>query len=146
MTALLLTFALPASALFGLGEEAETPSVAAFSKNGPVGNAISFSADDFVVQSGGALDAIVISTLPDQAAGVLTLGGQPLNAGDVVTMNAVSGPVLPAPDRLRRHLRRLLLYPPCSPPASPAAGGGELHLLSEANSAPHCGEPGAVHL
>ena len=136
MTALLLTFALPASALFGLGEEAETPSVAAFSKNGPVGNAISFSADDFVVQSGGALDAIVISTLPDQAAGVLTLGGQPLNAGDVVTMNAVSGLSFQPLTGSAVTSAAFSFTPVFSSGVSGSPVEVNLHLLSEANSAP----------
>ena len=136
LTALFLTFALPAAALFGFGEEADPPSVAIFSKNGPVGSAISFSADDFVVQSGGTLDAIVISTLPDQAAGILTLGGQPLNAGDVVTMNAVSGLSFQPLTGSAVTAASFSFTPVFSSGVSGSPVEVNLHLLSEANSAP----------
>lgn len=136
LTILLLTFALPTYALFGIGEEAEAPSVAAFSKNGPAGSAITFSAEDFVVQSGGALDSIVISTLPDQAAGILTLGGQPLNAGDVVAMNAVSGLSFQPLTTSAVTSASFTFTPVFSDGTSGSPVEVGLHLLSEANSAP----------
>ena len=136
LTVLLLTFALPTHALFGFGEEAEAPSVAAFSKNGPAGSAITFSAGDFVVQSGGGLDAIVISTLPDQAAGILTLGGQPLNAGDVVAMTAVSGLVFQPLTASAATSASFTFTPVFSDGTSGSPVEVGLHLLSEANSAP----------
>lgn len=136
LTVLLLTFALPTYALFGFGEEAEAPSVAAFSKNGPAGSAITFSAEDFVVQSGGALDSIVISTLPDQAAGILTLGGQPLNAGDVVAMNAVSGLSFQPLTASTATSASFTFTPVFSDGTSGSPVEVGLHLLSEANSAP----------
>lgn len=136
LTVLLLTFALPTYALFGIGEEAEAPSVAAFSKNGPAGSAITFSAEDFVVQSGGALDSIVISTLPDQAAGILTLGGQPLNAGDVVAMSAVSGLSFQPLTASAVTSASFTFTPVFSDGTSGSLVEVGLHLLSEANSAP----------
>lgn len=136
LTVLLLTFALPTYALFGIGEEAEAPSVAAFSKNGPAGSAITFSAEDFVVQSGGALDSIVISTLPDQAAGILTLGGQPLNAGDVVAMSAVSGLSFQPLTASAVTSASFTFTPVFSDGTSGSPVEVGLHLLSEANSAP----------
>ena len=136
LTVLLLTFALPTYALFGIGEEAEAPLVAAFSKNGPAGSAITFSAEDFVVQSGGALDSIVISTLPDQAAGILTLGGQPLNAGDVVAMNAVSGLSFQPLTASAVTSASFTFTPVFSDGTSGSPVEVGLHLLSEANSAP----------
>ena len=136
LTVLLLTFALPTYALFGFGEETEAPSVAAFSKNGPAGSAITFSAEDFVVQSGGALDSIVISTLPDQAAGILTLGGQPLNAGDVVAMNAVSGLSFQPLTASTATSASFTFTPVFSDGTSGSPVEVGLHLLSEANSAP----------
>lgn len=136
LTVLLLTFALPTYALFGIGEEEEAPSVAAFSKNGPAGSAITFSAEDFVVQSGGALDSIVISTLPDQAAGILTLGGQPLNAGDVVAMNAVSGLSFQPLTASAVTSASFTFTPVFSDGTSGSPVEVGLHLLSEANSAP----------
>ena len=91
LAAVLLSASLPASALLFRNEEA-APTVAAFSKNGPVTGAISFTQADFRVEDGKTtLDSIVISSLPDPAAGALTLGGQAVGIGDVVTMNAVDG-------------------------------------------------------
>lgn len=136
LTVLLLTFALPTYALFGIGEETEAPSVAAFSKNGPAGSAITFSAEDFVVQSGGALDFIVISILPDQAAGILTLGGQPLNAGDVVAMSAVSGLSFQPLTASAVTSASFTFTPVFSDGTSGSPVEVGLHLLSEANSAP----------
>ena len=91
LSALLLALSLPASAfLFGGGEEEEA-SVTAFAKNGPATGVITFSADDFQVTGSAALDAIVLDSLPDEHAGVLTLAGEALRVGDVVAMTAVDG-------------------------------------------------------
>ena len=91
LTALALTFTLPASALFFGSKDETAPTVAAFSKNGLSTSAIAFSADDFVTTGSAALDSIVIAQLPDRNAGALTLAGQDLAVGDVVAMSAVSG-------------------------------------------------------
>lgn len=95
IAALVLTSSvtLPASALFfSRSEEDSAGAVAAFSKNGPVGRAISFSPEDFVVESGEqTLDSILISTLPDYEAGVLTLGGSELPAGTAISLSALGG-------------------------------------------------------
>ena len=96
LCALTLTFSLPASAFLFWGKEETSvgeATVAAFAKNGLPGESISFSAEDFRVDADGdvALDAVVISSLPDAAAGVLTLAGIPLNVGDSVSMDAVDG-------------------------------------------------------
>ena len=91
LSALLLALSLPASAfLFGGGEEEEA-SVTAFAKNGPATGVITFSADDFQVTGSESLDAIVLDSLPDEHAGVLTLAGEALRVGDVVAMTAVDG-------------------------------------------------------
>ena len=67
LAAVLLSASLPASALLFRNEEA-APTVAAFSKNGPVTGAISFTQADFRVEDGKTtLDSIVISSLPDPA-------------------------------------------------------------------------------
>lgn len=86
-----LSMSLPASALL-LSQSEAVPAVAEFSKNGPVTQSIAFSKEDFQVEDSSAtLDAIVISALPDAAAGALTLGGQMVGVGDLVSMNAVDG-------------------------------------------------------
>ena len=78
--ALVCTLSLPASAFFW-NKKTDVPSVSDFSKNGMVGQVISFSAEDFPVSGGSggtALAAITLKTLPDIGAGMLTVGGQPL--------------------------------------------------------------------
>ncbi len=57
-----------------------------------VGQSISFAAEDLA--PAGQLDdltAITLNTLPDPGAGMLTIGGQPLNPGSVVDASALSG-------------------------------------------------------
>ena len=134
LAAFLFALQLPASAFFfGRPEES---TVAPISKNGPLGEPISFSEADFVVDGSGKLDGIVITSLPDTGAGILNLGGRAIQVGDVIAMDAVSG----------------LCFTPMAAPASDAAGfrftpvfadgqsgeevSVELHLLSEANGAP----------
>jgi hypothetical protein len=83
--------ALPAAALWNMAEDA-TPSVAAFSKNSLTTDVISFSSDDFVADAGKlTLDSIILTSLPDQNAGVLTLGDKEIALGDAIGMSAVSG-------------------------------------------------------
>ncbi len=85
--ALPLALGVPASAiLFGGDEEA---TVTAFTKNGLTGGTILFSADDFQVEGNATLQAIIVESLPDTAAGRLTMGEQPITVGDRVDMAAV---------------------------------------------------------
>ena len=83
---------LPVSAFFWDKKE-ETPAVADFSKNGLVGDSITFSPEDFAVEDGedAVLSYITLATLPDPGAGTLVLGGQPLTVGTVVDATALSG-------------------------------------------------------
>lgn len=83
--------AMPASALFGRETTTEPIGVTAFSKNGPVTGTISFSPDDFQVSGNGNLSSIILTSLPDPAAGVLTIGGQPVPEGSEVAMSAING-------------------------------------------------------
>ncbi|MCI6256494.1 MAG: S-layer homology domain-containing protein [Clostridiales bacterium] len=141
LLALTLAGSLPASALlFGTqkAEAAGEATVAAFAKNGLPGETITFSQEDFRVESGGdvTLDSVVLSALPDPAAGILTLGDQPLNVGDSVARSALSG--------LRFRAAQSPAAPSSSfsfaPVFSNGVSGREvtvgLYLLSEANSAP----------
>lgn len=83
--------ALPAaSALFGNSEK-EPVSVAAFSKNGPLTGTISFSAEDFQVMGDANLSSIILTSLPDPAAGTLTIAQQPVPEGSEISMSAVNG-------------------------------------------------------
>ena len=87
-----ISFVLPAAALFGGGDsEPETVSVAAFSKNGLTDRAIAFDTQDFRVNGDAQLSSIVVTALPDPAAGVLTIGSQPVLEGSEVALAAIDG-------------------------------------------------------
>ena len=75
LAAAALTAALPASALFSDREES-SPAVLDVVKNGMAAQSIDFQSSDFVVEGEGALNGIVVTSLPDPAAGLLTVGGQ----------------------------------------------------------------------
>ncbi len=91
MAALSVLMALPVSAQL-LRPEPEAPAVATFAKNGTPREVFTFSADDFLVENSDVgLDSIVLASLPDSNAGVLTLGGIDLAAGEAVALEAVSG-------------------------------------------------------
>lgn len=91
--ALTAAMVIPASAqLFGTEAEPAVPSVAAFAKNGTVKDIITFSPSDFVVESGDqVLDTVVLTSLPDPAAGLLTMGDIDLAVGDTIAMEAMAG-------------------------------------------------------
>lgn len=85
-----LSFVLPAaSALFG--GSSELSAVAVFAKNGPATEPIAFSTDDFQVLGDETLRSIVLTSLPDPAAGILTIGGQAVPEGSEISMSAISG-------------------------------------------------------
>ncbi len=92
---LVLAMSLPVSAaiLTQEEEEEEAVTVSSFSKNSTVTEVISFSKDDFRVLGDGSatLDSIMISSLPDQEAGLLMIGDSPLACGDIVSISAVEG-------------------------------------------------------
>lgn len=86
-----LSFSLPASAaLFG-GGDTEPPTVAAFSKNGLVDQVIAFSPDDFQVEGDATLRSILVTSLPDPSAGMLTIGSQAVPQGSEVAVAALDG-------------------------------------------------------
>ena len=96
LTALLLAVGLaaPASALVLNSLEASAaPSVATFTKNGPLDGQITFQAEDFTLRNAGdlTLRSITIQSLPSSDIGALTVGGQALQAGAVVEESALSG-------------------------------------------------------
>lgn len=91
--ALVLAMSLSVSAAVLSAEETQPAAVSAFSKNGTVADVITFSEEDFRVigDENVSLDSIIISSLPDQEAGILMIGNQPLASGDVVSISAVDG-------------------------------------------------------
>lgn len=133
--ALLFSAALPASAFF-FNEETETAPVAYdLLKNAPVGQSLTFTETDFLA-NGGELDAIVLSTLPDSQTGTLTLGGQLLRVGDVISMEAVDGLVYTAKDAVNPSAAHFEFLPVFADGTSGEAASADLFLLGEANSAP----------
>ena len=90
---MLLSAALPASAIFFDEGTEEVPVAYDLLKNAPAGEQLTLLRTDFLTD-GGELDAIVLSALPDSQAGTQTLGGQLLRVGDVISMEAVDGPDL----------------------------------------------------
>jgi len=132
-----LAFTAPLfTGLFASAEETVSPSVAAFSKNGPVGEPIAFSEADFRVEGDAQLDSVILTDLPDAGAGMLTMDGQALPEGTQIAASALDG----------------LEFTPLVSPVlsttsftfSPVFQGGEqgedvtvgLYLLAGTNSAP----------
>ncbi len=89
---LAFVLALPSSAFFW-NKKTEAPYVADFSKNGLIGSAISFAAEDFVVRPDGktALSGITVDVLPDPGAGALCIGDMPVEVGTYVDTTALAG-------------------------------------------------------
>lgn len=86
-----LAFTLPVWAGLWSSGDAAAPAVAAFSKNGPATGAISFSPQDFRVEGDAALSSIVLTSLPDPQAGMLTMAGQAIPEGSEIAMSAMDG-------------------------------------------------------
>lgn len=135
--ALAFSLALPASALFW-NKKSEAPYVEDFSKNGLIGSAIVFDAADFVVKPEGkaALTGITVDQLPDPAAGVLNIGGRPLEPGACIDATALAG--------LRFQCAEHPAVTTASLVFTPAFSGGQgerqttvtLYLLTQANNPP----------
>lgn len=113
-------------------------SVPAISKNVTLGAELAFSPDDFRVtgQGDAELDSIVLTSLPKVEAGLLRLGDNELQVGDIVSMSAVQG------------MKFVPLFAPVEetaffsfvPVFSDGVAGPEtsvsVYLLSEENAAP----------
>ena len=133
--ALLLSAALPASAIFFDEGTEEVPVAYDLVKNAPAGEQLTFAQTDFLTD-GGELDAIVISALPDSQAGTLTLGGQLLRVGDVISMEAVDGLTYTAKDTANASAAQFRFLPVFSDGISGAEASADLFLLTEENGAP----------
>ncbi|MBM6924745.1 S-layer homology domain-containing protein [Pseudoflavonifractor phocaeensis] len=95
---------------------------------------MAFSADDFDSEEG--LDAIVVTSLPDPAAGTLTLGGLLVGEGDVIALSAVDG-LRFTPSAQPTVLETGFTFAPLY--VDGARGTecmAELYLLTQANGAP----------
>ncbi len=89
---LLCTLSFPSAALFGRKKAPDTY-VLDFAKNGMIGTTITFSPEDFMVnrEDSEALQNITLRSLPDPKAGILSIGGVPLQPGAVLERSALSG-------------------------------------------------------
>lgn len=136
LAALAALLALPVSAQPPAGEDA-APAVAAFAKNGTADQVFSFSPDDFVVEQGEeALDSIVLTSLPDSNAGVLTLGGMDLAVGEAVALEAVSGMAFRPNAAPTAATTSFTFTPVFADGSSGADVRVDLYLLTAENSAP----------
>ena len=133
--ALLFAAALPASAFFSAEEEKTVPVAYDLMKNAPVGQSLTFTQTDFLTD-GDELDAIVISALPDSQTGTLTLGGQLLRVGDVISMEAVDGLTYTAKDTVNSSAASFQFLPVFANGTSGEAANADLFLLAEENGAP----------
>ena len=135
--ALVCALPLSASAFFWDKKE-EAPVLSDFSKNGLVGETITFSQEDFAPSQGEAsLSYITLNSLPDPGAGALTLGGQALSAGAVVDATALSGLVFQSSASPTVTTTGFTFTPAFSPSAEePEDVTVTLYLLTAANEAP----------
>ena len=135
--ALVCALPLSASAFFWDKKE-EAPALSDFSKNGLVGETITFSQEDFAPSQGEAsLSYITLNSLPDPGAGALTLGGQALSAGAVVDATALSGLVFQSSASPTVTTTGFTFTPAFSPSAEePEDVTVTLYLLTAANEAP----------
>ena len=60
-----------------------------FAKNGPTGQTINFSKNDFF-QDDEDLTGIIIESLPDKNSGVLTFSGEEVSEGSIVSASAMA--------------------------------------------------------
>ena len=86
-----VSFAIPACARLASGADTDAPGVATFSKNGLATDVISFAADDFQVEGDAALTSIVVNSLPDPNAGMLTIGDQAVPLDSEIATPALDG-------------------------------------------------------
>ena len=136
MAALSVLMALPASAQL-LSAEPDGPAVATFAKNGTPQEVFTFSAADFLVENGEEpLDSIVLTSLPDSNAGVLTLGGMDLASGEAVAMEAVSGMAFTPNDSPTVATTSFTFTPVFADGSAGEDVTVDLYLLTAENSAP----------
>ena len=137
MLALAFSLALPSSAFFW-SKKSEAPYVADFSKNGLIGSAITFAAEDFAVKPDGkaALSGLTIDALPDPGAGTLCIGNQPLAAGAYVDATALSGLRFLSAQNPTVTTTSLVFTPAFSSVQEAPPVTVTIYLLSQANNPP----------
>ena len=135
--ALVCSLVLPGSAFFRKRSDS-APYVEDFSKNGLYGSIISFEPADFVVktENKATLNSIRLDSLPDSAAGTLTIGGQPLQAGTTVDSTALSGLRFQAAQNPTVESATFTFTPSFSSGQDSRATTVTIHLLAKENQPP----------
>lgn len=135
--ALALSLSLPASALFW-NKKPEAPYVEDFSKNGLVGSAIVFDPADFVVKPDkkASLTGITLDQLPETGAGVLNIGGQPLEPGSCIDATALAGLRFQCAQNPTVTTATLLFTPAFSDRQGERQTTVTLYLLTQENNPP----------
>lgn len=135
--ALLCSLTVPASAFFR-SKKADEPVVAKLTRNVMVGQALSFSPDDFPVSGAQdvTLSSITITALPDSSCGTLCMGSEPLRQDAVIQSSALEGLRFQAAPAPTVNTTGFSFLPTFSTGAQGSEVGVELHLLTEKNNAP----------
>ena len=139
LTALALVLTLtPSASAFFWNKKADAPKMADFAKNGLIGSVISFSAEDFILQTKNKakLNSITIDTLPDPGAGALTMGGQPIEAGSAVDVTALDGLRFQSAQSPTVMETTFTFTPTLSSGQEVGTVTVTIHLLTEENAAP----------
>ncbi len=76
---------------FGFWDTVQTDGIAAFAKKTQASEEITFSAEDFTshLSTGAKLDGIILQSLPDTNAGILTLDGRTLMEGEGISVSGL---------------------------------------------------------
>ena len=133
----LLCTAEPAASAFFFGKK-EAPVIPDFARNGLTGTVISFSQEDFAIQtkSKAKLNGITINSLPDPGAGTLAMGGEPVEAGSVIDVTALDGLRFQAAQNPTVMETTFTFTPSYSTGEQAEEGTVTIHLLTEENAPP----------
>lgn len=137
MLALAVSLALPTSAFFW-NKKTDQPYVEDFSKNGLIGSAIAFAPEDFSVEGNekAVLSGITVDQLPETGAGVLCIGGQPVEAGSYVDTAALAGLRFQTAQNPTVTTAALLFTPSFSEGQETRQSTVTIYLLTEENNPP----------
>lgn len=134
---LLCSLTVPASAFFW-NKKSEPSTVTDVTRNVLIGGTLHFSSEDFVPTTGAddPLSAITITTLPDRACGVLSVGSQSVEPGTVVRATALNGLRFQAMNAPTAEKTSFSFTPTFSSGMQGKEVTVDLYLLREQNQAP----------
>jgi len=134
---LVCSLTIPASAFFrNRKSEASTPTD--MTRNVLVGGTLHFSSEDFnsTAGTGNTLSAITITSLPDRACGVLSIGAQSVEQGTVVRSTALDGLRFQAMNAPTADKTAFSFTPTFSSGTQGEEVTVSIHLLREQNQSP----------